>query len=130
MPERRALAIGAAALAVLMLAACRVAYVPSSEPPTVAASRTNEASLRTLVDVVPHGCTDRAAVGVVRNRSEYPLRIVVQVGWNTLELEQVTGQVSVDVPAGDEIPFEAEAPSGASARFGCQAYAKSVALRP
>lgn len=130
MPERRALGLGVAALVVLTLTACRVAYVPSAEPATAGPASTGEASLRTLVDVVPRGCTDRAADGVVRNRSGDPLRIVVQVGWNTLELEQVTAEVSVEVPAGGESPFEVEAPPGASARFGCQAYAESVALSP
>lgn len=130
MPERRALGLGVAALVVLALAACKVAYVPSAETATVGPASTDEVSLRTLVDVVPRGCTDRAADGVVRNRSEDALRVVVQVGWNTLELEQATGEVSVSVPAGGEIPFEVEAPPGASARFGCQAYAERVTLGP
>ena len=127
---RRGVALGTALLLVVMLAACEVAYVPSAEPSTVGPASTDEASLRNLVDVVPRGCTDRTADGVVRNRSEYPLRIVVQVGWNTLQLEQVTGEISVDVPARDEIAFEVPAPAGASAQFGCQAYAKTVGLAP
>lgn len=92
------------------------------------AGNTDDGSLRRLVDVVPQGCSDEAAGGVVRNGFEYALRVVVQAGWSTIELEQVTGDATVEVPPGGETSFEVRAPDGASAQFGCQVYATSVEL--
>lgn len=117
------------ALAVLALAGasgCQVAYIPGEE--RAAVDTDDPVALRRAVLVLPSECTAREARAIVRNRSDKPLDVTVEVAWSTRQGGAVTAGAQVTVGPGAEKPLTVPAPPGATADIGCQASKREVTI--